>query len=196
MDYELIDQCAERMRKDDNKLRDELVSLCIPYLLHIRIKWGFQSIPVKEVKDELVSDAIAEAFIKQTKGSLRFSLRLRNTFRDLCRARVKILRQERNIDIADACGISPPSSAFRGNTQPGSPNAEPDQNEKIRLVKEILQNHDPFSKKVVYEKVRGSTYAEMADIFGTLWVECKRVYWRDLYHLRKKLNKKFRHRPS
>ena len=60
--------------------------------------------------------------------------------------------------------------------------------EIIEKANEILATHDPFSKQVVYQKSRGSTYPDMSDIFKTTLNECKRVYWHDIDVLRIILN--------
>ena len=69
-----------------------------------------------------------------------------------------------------------------------SPPAWAQDKELVKLAADILKNHEKLSKKVVYQKTRGSTYSEMADIFKTALNECKRVYWHDINDLRKKLN--------
>ncbi|MCK5000307.1 MAG: hypothetical protein KAS23_12260, partial [Anaerohalosphaera sp.] len=63
--------------------------------------------------------------------------------------------------------------------------------EQVELANKIMDNHDLFSKKVVYQKMKGSTYPEMADIFSTTLNECKRVYWHDMNHIRKQFGQNY-----
>ena len=69
-----------------------------------------------------------------------------------------------------------------------SPPAWAQDKELVELAAAILKDHEELSKKVVYQKTRGSTYPEMADIFKAALNECKRVYWHDINDLRKKMN--------
>ncbi len=189
MEYELANQYAQRIRQGENGLHQELVSMCIPRLLYLRKTWGFFKIPVREVVDELTSDAVADAFIDQERRELPFSICLNNTFRDRCRAREKIIREQYSKDIMARCDIQVPSFMPGSGTQPKSADVQAQTKEIVKLANDILENHEPFSKQVVMQKTRGSTYPEMAKIFSTTLNECKRVYWHDMNHLREKFNK-------
>ena len=57
------------------------------------------------------------------------------------------------------------------------------------LSQEILDRHEPFSKKVVYQRMDGLTYTELIELFSKPLNECKRVYGHDLYHMRKEMER-------
>ena len=91
-------------------------------------------------------------------------------------------------DIVSQCDIEESRKVMGGGTRYPSPQVKAQDNELVELAENILKNHDDLSKKVVYQKTRGSTYPEMVDIFSNTLNECKRVYWHDINDLRKKLN--------
>ena len=188
MDFNRANQYAAKIEQSgDAQQHEELVSMCIPYLLHLRTKLGFHSITRKEVKGELASDAVADAIIKKS-GKLPFSYCLHNTFRDLCRKRERITREHDSNEMISQCDIRIPRLLMGTGTPPASPPAQSQVNEIIELANSILADHDPLSKKMVYQKTRGSTYPEMSDIFETTSNECKRVYWHDVHVIREMLN--------
>lgn len=188
MDFQRANQYADRIaKKGDSELYNSLVSMCTPYLLYLRIKLGFCIITEEEIKDELASDAVSDAIMKDCDkdcDNIPFVFRLKNTFRDVCRIRVRAIReQDSNQRIAD-CDIRVPKLLMGTGTPPPSPPVESQKNELVKLANELLANHDPFSRKVVIQKSRGATYPDMSDIFETTSNECKRVYWHDLLHVR------------
>ena len=188
MDFNRANQYAAKIEQSgDTQQHEELVSMCIPYLLHLRTKLGFHSISPREVKNELASDAVADAIMKDC-GKIPFVYRLKNTFRDLCRKRERITREHDSQKMISQCDIRIPKLLMGTSTPPPSPPAQSQDNELIELTNNILTDHDPFSKKVVYQKTRGSTYPEMSNVFETTSNECKRVYWHDINHIREKLN--------
>ena len=189
MDFDLANQYAEEIGQSKNEHRyEELVEMCTPYLLSIRKRFGFCNISLKEAVDELASDAVSDAIIAKQRRKLPFTLCLQNTFRDICRKRIRITREHDTGKIIDKCDINLPRLLVGTGSQPHSPLAQSQDNELVELANKILKNHDPFSKKVVYQKTRGSTYPEMSNIFKTTLNECKKVYWHDINDIRKKLN--------
>ena len=188
MDFQRANQCADEIaRTGDSDLHKSLVSMCTPYLLYLRKKLGFCSITETEVREELASDAVSDAIMKADNDKC-FVYRLKNTFRDVCRIRVKITREhDANQRIAD-CDIRVPKLLMGTGTPPPAPPVESQKNELVKMANDILVNHDPFSRKVVIQKSRGATYPDMSDIFETTSNECKRVYWHDLLHIRALLN--------
>lgn len=187
MDFKQADQYAREIAKTgDMQLHKKLVSMCIPYLLHLRGKFGFLSISQEEIRSELASDAVSDAIMNC--DNIPFVYRLKNTFRDICRIRIRITREHDSNQRIVACDIRLPKLLMGTSTPPPSPPAQSQENELVKLANEILTNHDPFSKKVVLQKSRGATYPDMSDIFETTSNECKRVYWHDLNHIRALLN--------
>ncbi len=188
MNFNLANHYAEEINQGQEEMYQQLVSLCIPYFLYIRKKFGFPSISVEQVKKELAFDAVTDALIVKQNRSLPLGLCLQNSFRDVCRKRIRITREHDTGKIMEQCNIKIPGSLLGASSPEPLPPDKAENNEIVELTKNILEDHDPFSKKVVFQKTRGSTYPDMASIFSTTSNECKRVYWHDVYHLREKLN--------
>ena len=188
MDFDLANQYAKQILEGKDDQHKELVKMCLPYLYYLRKKLGFYSISLKEVKNELVADAVSDAIMAQQRRELPFSICIHNSFRDICRKRNRITREHDMNDIVSQCDIVESRKVMGGGTRYPSPPAKAQDNELVELANNILKDHEDLSKKVVYQKTRGSTYPEMATIFKTVLNECKKVYWHDINDLRKKMN--------
>ena len=192
MDYDLANNYAEQIKQGGGaELYQKLANMCTSYLLYLRKKLGFHCISVREITLELTADAVSDAIIAQGKRNLPFTICLHNTFRDRCRQRYRVI-QGQNVDyIMGKCGIA--SLAFISDIDTHTPSAEVwvQDAEQIELANKIMDNHDRFSKRVIYQKMKGSTYPEMADIFDTTLNECKRIYWHDMNHIRKKFGQNY-----
>ena len=186
--HAFADECLERVGQGDNEQFQNLLSACMPFFLYFRKKYGFSHIPVDEVKEVLAAEAINRAFIKHKMNDKRFSFYLINTFRDCCRERTRIGNQTRITDIIDKCGLQFALNAGRSK-QPISAEIQAERNEFVEQVHFILKDHPPFSKKLVFEKTRGSTFPEMASLYRKSLNECKRVHQHDIYHIRKNINR-------
>lgn len=171
----------------DNQLQ-ELILTCMPYFMYLRKKSRYFRIPIEYIKKEIAPSAINQAFLIQQRRKIPFSYCLQNAFRDCCREQLRRLREHDTDNIVSQCDIEGHSKLMCGGTKHPSPQIKAQENELVELVDNILKNHNRFSKQVVYQKIRGSTYPEMADIFFTTMNECKRVYWHDIYHIRETLN--------
>ena len=123
----------------------------------------------------------------QERRNLPFTICLHNAFRDCCRRRLRSIREQDIRGMINKCdirslpkviGLGPPRKTAEDQVE---------DDEIVELARNILKNHDRFSRQVVYQKTRGSTYPEMAVIFGKVLDECKRVYWHDIDHLRSKI---------
>lgn len=188
MDFDLANQYAKQILEGKDDQYHKLVKMCLPYLYYLRKKLGFYSISLKEVKNELAADTVSDAIMAQQKRGLPFSICIHNSFRDLCRKRNRITREHDTQNIVSQCGIEGHSKLICDSTKHPSPQIKAQDKELVELATDILKNHDELSKKAVYQKTRGSTYPEMADIFKIALNECKRAYWHDINDLRKKLN--------
>ena len=191
MDFKLADEYAERIQSGDgDELFEELIRMCTPYLLDLRKRFGFYRIPPKEVRNEIVADTVSDAIVKNS-SKLPFSYRLQNTFRNLCRQKEKTLKDrsrkhlERLIEKHQALGFSIAGLDLHRSI------AEPElqQREEKSLVLEALKGHPEFSKKVVFQRFRGSTFPEISEIYQKAFDECKRVFWHDFYHIQKELSR-------
>lgn len=192
MDYNLANNYAEQIRQGNGaELYPKLTNMCSSYLLYLRKKLGFHCIPAKEITLELAADAVSDAVLAKGKRNLPFTICLQNTFRDRCRQRVRTIREQCTNDLMDKCDIAGSPLIMGMGTQTLSAEVRVQNAEHTELANEILDNHDRFSKKIVYQKMRGSTYPEMADIFSTTLNECKRVYWHDIHHIRKQFGQNY-----
>jgi hypothetical protein len=183
----LADRYLERICQGDDKQFQNLLSACIPFFLSFRKKYGFSHIPLDDVKEELAAEAINRAFMRHKINNKRFSFYLINAFRDCCRERTRIENSERIDKIIDKHGLQFALNAGRSK-QPIPPEVQAQRSEFVEQVCLILKDHPSFSKKLVFERTRGSTYPEMATIYRKSLNECKRVYQYDIYHIRKNIN--------
>lgn len=187
--FKKADQFAEQFgQKISDEQLQELILTCMPYFMYLRKKFRYFRIPIEYIKKEIAPSAINQAFLIQQRRKIFFSYCLQNAFRDCCREQFRQLREHDTDNIVSQCDIEGHRKLMCGGTKPPSPQIKAQENDLAELVDNILKKHNRFSKQVVYQKTRGSTYPEMADIFKTALNECKRVYWHDIKHLRKKLN--------
>ncbi len=188
MDYKLANQYAEQIKLGGSgKTLKKLVLMCIPRLRYWRRRLGFYRIPAEEIEQSLASEAVSDAIMAQERRNLPFTICLHNAFRDCCRERLRSIREQDVHGIIDKCDIrSRPNVIGIGPRRPSAEDQVED-DEIIELAYNVLRNHDRFSRQVVYQKTRGSTYPEMAEIFGKTLDKCKRVYWNDVDHLRSKI---------
>ena len=187
MNFETANNYAKQLKQGaDAELHQKLADMCTSYLLYLRNTLGFRCIPVRDITQELAMDAVSDAIMVQESRNLPFTICLHNTFRDRCRQRVRIIREQNTIGIMGECDIVDSSLVIGMGTRALSAENKAQNAEQLELANTILDNHDRFSKKVIHQKMKGSTYPEMADIFSSTLNECKRVYWHDITHLRKK----------
>ena len=186
MDRKLANQYAERVLQGEGaESFQTLVSMCIGYSLYVQRRFGFWDIPVDEVKNELVADAVTDAILFKGIRNRPFDMCLQNTLRDNYRKRRYILREHFAEDISTIFDDLHPSQRMGEHTSHQSPEEEAQQGEFIELLNDVFENHEPFSKEVVYQRMRGSTYPELEELFCTPREELKRVFWHDFYHLEK-----------
>ena len=192
MDYNLANNYAEQIKQGgDAELHHNLTNMCTSYLLYLRKKLGFYCISEVEIKRELAGDAVSDAIMVQDRRRLPFTICLHNAFRDRCRQRIRIIREQNTNDLMDKCDIAGSPLVVGMGAHIPSAEAKVQNAEQIELANMILDSHDRFSKKVIYQKMKGSTYPEMADIFSITLNECKRVYWHDIIHIRKKFEQNY-----
>lgn len=186
MDFQRANQYVKLIiDRGDESLLPELISECLPYLYSIRARYGFFRIPQNEIRFDLAEGAVCDAMMRMRERNLSFFVCLPNSFRDRCRKRIKILREQNANDILSgklAALVEP-------NPEVASPEAQIQKNEILEKAREILDRHEPFSKEVVYQRMNGSTYTDLIRIFGKPLNECKRVYAHDLYHMKKEMER-------
>ena len=188
MDFDLANQYAKQILEGKDDQHQKLVRMCLPYLYSLRKRFGFYSISFKEIKNELAADAVSDAIMAQGRRKLPFSKCIQNSFRDICRKRIRVIREHDRNNIVSQCDIEGHRKLMCSGTKHPSPQIRAQEDDLVELVNNILENHDHFSKQIVYQKTRGSTYPEMVTIFKKELNECKRVYWHDINHIRNKLN--------
>ena len=187
--FEKVDKFAEKFGQEiSNKQLQDIIRTCMPYFMDLRKRFGFFRIPTENIREEVAPSAINQAFLIQQRRKKTLSFCLQNAFRDCCRQQLRRLREHDTNNILSQCDIADPPKVIGSGTGYPSPPANAQDKELLKLTENILKDHEDLSKKVVYEKTRGSTYPEMVKIFDTDLNECKRVYWHDIDDLRKKLN--------
>ena len=188
MNYKLANQYANQIKLGGNgEILKKLVSMCIPRLLYWRLKLEFYRIPIADIKKDLAADAVSTAIVTQKIRNLPFTICLHNAFRDCCRLRRKSLREQDRKGIIDKCDIYSVRSVLGMGPRRPPAEGQMEDDEIVELAYNILKTHDRFSRQVVCQRTRGSTYPEMAEIFGETLDKCKRVYWHDIDHLRSKI---------
>lgn len=192
MDYNLANDYAEQIKQGGSaELHQKLAEMSISYLLYLRKKLGFQCIPVVEIKHELSADAVSDAILAQERRNLPFTICLHNAFRDRCRQRVRTIKQRDAKYLMDKCGVTSMPFIRDMGTHSHSVEVQVQDAEQVELVSKMMDSHDRFSKRVIYQKIKGSTYPELADIFSTTLNECKRVFWHDVNHIRKQFGQNY-----
>ena len=184
MDFERANQVATKILEEGKEeLFPRLIAECLSYLYYLRAKLGFLRISLGEVKDDLAHDAVSDALLRMKERNLPFSRCLQNAFRDQCRQRIRILREQNVNDLMSG----KLAIIFERHPEAASPEARVEQGEIVEKAREILDRHEPFSKQVVCQHMRGATYPELVERHNKSLNECKRVYAHDLYHMRKEM---------
>lgn len=192
MDFKLANQLAGRISQGENSgLHEQLVSMCTPYLLYVKQQFGFYQISKKDVVEELAADAVADSIMVKEYRRLPFTICLQNAFRNCCRKRCRILREHAKEDVVAKCETrNPPSAIGVGPSRP-SPEIQAQRNEEKEIFHNELKKHKKFSKTIIYERMRHSTYKEMAIIFNRTLNECKRVFWSNFNEIRSNLRQRY-----
>jgi hypothetical protein len=185
MDFPHANEIADRISRGENGgLHKQLVLMCTPYLLCLRVRFGFWRISAREVRDELAAGAVSDSIIAKSQKNISFLICLHNSFRDCCRQRNKSNREQDTGFVLKQCAITDPPFIIGVGPRRSSLDAQVQQDEERQLLRDELQRHDPFSINLIYEKMRGATIPEMAESFNTPYNECKRVYWHDFNSIR------------
>lgn len=192
MDYEKANQIADRIRNGENsKLYRELASMCTPYLLYIKKKFRFHRIPHQVAKDELVHDAVADSIVPIRKGK-PFTLCLQNAFRDCCRDWIKNYRHQKIAELWEEFSFDDfETTGYAGNKKFPLPDIVAAKCEMSKLLHEELMKDEPFSREVVFRRIGGDNYEEIAKDKDSTHRECKNTFWRNLDHLEKRMNHRF-----
>jgi len=185
VDFDYAAELAERIGRGENgDLRQQLIDLCIPYFWGVRSRFGFYDISYRDVDEELAADAINDAILIVEHRKSAFGIRLQNAFRELCRQRRRHRRRPTAKELAAKCDPSY-LPGITGSRPPANLGAE--QNESIELIRHELENHEKASKTAIYERMRGSSYQEIAMILGKDAHRSRALFWDNLKQIRKNL---------
>jgi len=185
VDFDDAAKLAERIGRGENgKLRQQLIDMCIPYFLGIRFRFGLRDISYEDVTEELTSDAINDVMFIMRDSRSAFGIRLQNAFRKCCRERSRQKRRLTARELAEKCDSSY-LPGITGSRPPANPGAE--QNESIELIRHELETHAKASKTAIYERMRGSSYQEIAMILGKDAHRSRALFWDNLKQIRKNL---------
>lgn len=192
MDFKVANEIADQIGQGENSgLHEQLVSMCIPYLLYVRQQFGFYQISKNDVVEELAADAVADSIMAKEYKKLPFTICLQNAFRDCCRKRYRILREHAKEDLMAKCEIQIPPAIIGVGPRRPLPEIQAQRNEEREIFHNELKKHEKFSKALIYQRMRRSTYKEMASIFNTTLNECKRVFWRNFNQIRNNLQQRY-----
>lgn len=177
MDFESANQLAERISRGENGcLLQRLIQLCTPYLLYVKRRFGFHRISCKEVVEELASDAVSDTIaIKQYK-KLPFTICLQNEFRNRCRQIYRIRREQAIDELEALFDVSNTRPTIRIGAKWPSPEIQAQRNEERELFHKELENHGKLSKRVIYLRLSGSSYEEIAEICGKTPGQLRSIY--------------------
>ena len=187
MDFDRAAELADRIRKGENgNLRKQLIGMCIPYFWGVRMRFGFHEISYRDVAGELASDAVNNAIFFMRKSKSAFGIRLQNAFRTCCRQRCRYRRRLTAEELAEKCGLLYPVRTVESRLPP---DLAAEQNERLELVRHELANHERTSRTAIYERMRGSSYQEIAMILGGKNTHQSRaLFWDNLKRIRENLH--------
>ena len=181
VDFERANQLADRISKRENGgLYATLVQMCIPYLLDVKSRFGFHSISAEKVRNELAAYAVSDSIALKKRRELPFAVCLQNAFRNCCRERRKLTRNPTVEELTEKCGISRLWRMAGAHSERLSPDAEAVKEERLALIRREHENHEPVSKRVVHERMRGSPYKEIAAELGRTDQQCRAVFQHDM----------------
>lgn len=192
MDFKAANELADRfIREESESIYQQLVKMCIPYLLFVKDRFGFFCVTARDVVNELASDAVFDAITAKSKRNLPFTICLQNTFRDCCRKRIRIIREHAKEGFLTKCEIRNPPTVIGVGPRRPSVELQVQREEEKQLFRDELERHGPFSRKLIYQRMRGSTFPEMVRIFETPFNECKNIYWHDINNIRDELRQRY-----
>lgn len=161
MDFDYAAELAVRISRGENsKLHKQLLTMCIPYFLRVKIRFGFDRISDRDVVEQLAHEAIADTIVSLKNRKVAFWVLLQNAFRKCCRQRYRQMYRPSLEELMKRCGILGPRSE-----QP-APDVLTAKNDECELICRELHNHGESSRTTIYERMRGSSYKEIGVILG------------------------------
>lgn len=183
VDFDCAAELADRISKGENgQLHQQLLDMCIPYFVGVKTRFGFHRISYRDIVEELAADAITDTIFALGDRKLAFGVRLQNAFRKCCRQRYRCMRRPTSEELAKRCDL-PYVPGITGSRPAADGGVEP--NEWIELVHQELQNHTKPSKTAIYERMRGSSYEEIAVILGKTAHRSRALFWGNVKQIRK-----------
>jgi hypothetical protein len=185
VDSKHANDLANRISKGENSgLYETLVKMCIPYLLDVKEWFGFHDVSAKEVYSQLAADAVNNSIAEMKLRKLPFTARLQNDFRDLCRKKRYSMRKPIAEKLAEKCGLPTRPRILGADSRRPSPDIEAQRNEEVVMLQRELGNHGKASKTAICERMRGSPYAEIAQILDKKPQQCRALFWHDVHKIR------------
>ncbi len=193
MDYKKANQIAERIRNGENSvLYKELALMCTPYLLWVKKKYKFYCIPDDDAKRILVYEAVNDSIVPIRKNK-PFTICLQNAFRNCCRDWIKNYHHKKRAKIWAEFDFNDYETAgYGGSKENLSPEVVASEGEMIKALMEELMKDGQFSREVIFRRMSGDSYAEIAEAKKKTHSECKNVFWCNFDHLKKRLTRRFR----
>jgi len=185
VDFDHAAELADRISKGENgTLHKQLLDMCTPYLWGVKRRLGFYWISYREVVEELALDAIADTILAVRDRNCAFAARLQNAFRDCCRQRRRHICR---LSLEELKKKLDPSCLPGSTGSQSPPDIGLEQEELTELIHREMQNHGKNSKTAIYERMRGSSYEEIALILGKSAHGSRALFWDNLKRIRNSL---------
>lgn len=189
MEFKHANDLACRVGQGQNSgLYETLVQMCIPYLLGVQRRFDLKGIPTSKVRNELAPAAISRCIAETKLRNVPFTAALQNTFRDICREEYRSTRKLMVKDMIEKCSVAMPATVLGTAWKRPSPDIQAQRNEELDILRRLLKNHGKASKMAIYERMRGSPYAEIAQILDKKPKQCRALFSHDIRSIRDDLN--------
>jgi hypothetical protein len=187
-DYKQVEVVLARILKGENgELLKEYKSLCIPFCLSVRKRFGFTDIPIKAVYDELADSAVNEAVAK-VPGGKPFLTLLQNAFRDTCREKRRQMRDSRASELFDDTADSDPILPLKKMAIFRTPVSEAIRREHQEATRRALENEEPTSRIILYRKYGGEKLTDVGKSIEMKYHEVKNTFYANLASIKRQLD--------
>ena len=189
----LVDQIAEG---ENGAKEAQLKAHCRRFLLYVRNRFCFHAVPYEVVVNELVDEALSEAFIARIDRPKRFLQDLQNAFRKRCRRYLKHRDQQKLAKLwhdifehgtAKYYAMTKTDHAdVTGGIEAEEETAAAVERQKSIAVK-LLGEEEPECQKMILMKCRGASDSEIAATMGISAQECKRTRQNNIRRMRRRV---------
>ena len=194
--YDNIMSLVDQIAKGENDAKaTQLRAHCRRFLLYVRNRFFFHAVPYEVVVNELVDEALSEAFIARANRSSRFLQDLQNAFRKLCRRylnnRDEQMRDNWWCDIFEdgtakySAMVTTDHADMTGGIEAEAETAEEVERQQ-RIALKLLSEEEPECQRMILMKCRGASDSDIAAIMGISAQECKRTRQNNIRRMRRR----------